>query len=360
MSVLKKIEKTINNGLYKLLQVFFRNKRVDSCDDLENLKKVLFLRYDVLGDMICTYPAMKYLNSELPNVKIDVLASESNSFLIKNDETFNSIYHFNGKILSNIKYLLQIRKNNYDVIFATYYVNLTKNGILSNILGNSNTIKANVYDKEKRYLFFNFQSKIAQSKSNMFEKMYYLVADYIGKSNELGSISLSIPRKEESLSNVEDYLDRNEIEKFIVINLSSGKENRKWSTEKLILLINQIQAKNIQLSFIITAMSKDKQDAVKIVNETKGSLYFGESSIFEMIELIDKAEVVLTPDTSVVHICSVTNTKVCVFTFQNIVDECVWTPYKVSNRLMIANPNDEMRDIPVEKVLSSVQELLSE
>src|SRR5690606_22439794 len=110
--------------------------------------------------------------------------------------------------------------------------------------GSKNTLKANVYDKEKRYLFFNFQSKIAQSKSNMFEKMYYLVADYIGKAEEIRNLSLTIPRKSDSKIALNEYLKSNQIEKFIVINLSSGKENRKWSIEKIIELINSENANN--------------------------------------------------------------------------------------------------------------------
>lgn len=360
MSFIKKIETSINNGLYKLLSLFLKNKKVQHCKDPQSIKKVLFIRYDVLGDMICTYPAMNYLKTVIPNLEIDVLASPRNSFLIQDDDIINNIYHFDGNIFSNIRFLLTIRKNKYDVIFATYYINLTKNGMLANIIGSKNTIKANVYDKEKRYLFFNFQSKIAQSKSNMFEKMYYLVADYLGMAKVLNDISLVIPRKVESKVKVESYLKSLEIEKFIIINISSGKEDRKWSTDKLINLINTINERHQEFSFIITAMKDDEAEADKIVSNTKCSYYFGESSIFDMIELVDRAELVLTPDTSIVHICSVVNTKVCVFTFQNIVKEGVWTPYQVSNRLLIAPNDGTMSEIPIEKVLNSIEELINE
>lgn len=360
MPVLKKIEQFVNNGLYKLLAIILNNKRVGSCDNPDNIKRVLFLRYDVLGDMICTFPAMKYLKSALPNVKIDVLASKSNSFLIENDDVINQIYKFDGKIFSNIMFLLELRKNKYDVIFATYYINLTKNGILANLLGHKNTIKANIYDKEKRYLFFNFQSKIAQSKSNMFEKMYYLVADYIGKANEIENLSLSIPRESQSKIAVNEFLESNHIEKFIIINLSSGKENRKWSIDKIIELINSENAKQWGCSFIITAMGKDILDAERIVRSTQKTYYFGEKSIFDIIELIDKAELVLTPDTSIVHICSVVKTKVCVFTFQDIVDEGVWVPYQIPHRLLISKVNADMKKIATEKVIASMEDLLNE
>ncbi|MFA7326379.1 MAG: glycosyltransferase family 9 protein [Candidatus Kapaibacterium sp.] len=360
MKLIKIIENKIKDGFYYIIRLFLNNKKIDCISNTSDIKKVLILRYDVLGDMICTYPAIKYIKSELPDVKIDILASESNSFLIKDDKSINNIYHFNGKILSNIKYLLKIKKNNYDVIFATYYINLTKNGVLANILGNSNCIKANVYDKEKRYLFFNFQSKVAQSKANMFEKMYYLVADSLGNAKNIENIQLSIPRKIESKTIVQEFLKSKCIEKYIIVNISSGKENRKWSNEKLIQLINELQLGDSNLTFIITSMSKDKHDALIIVEKTSNSFYFGESTIFDVIELVDKAELVITPDTSIVHICSVVKTKVCVFTFKSIVDEGVWTPYRVPNRLMIAKTNENMKDIPVDRVLSSVQELLNE
>jgi len=61
LNILKKIEKYNKWIILKLLKLFLKNKEENFPIEKNRIKKILILRYDVLGDMIITIPMINYL-----------------------------------------------------------------------------------------------------------------------------------------------------------------------------------------------------------------------------------------------------------------------------------------------------------
>jgi heptosyltransferase III len=93
-----------------------------------NGKKILLVRNDNVGDLICTTPAIEALRKRYPNNQIDIVVNSYNYEAIYNNPFINKIYcytkpkhkkSFWNKIsagLGKLKILLDIYKENYDVV----------------------------------------------------------------------------------------------------------------------------------------------------------------------------------------------------------------------------------------------------
>ena len=65
-------------NLKELLRFFTSNKERDF--DIKNVEKVLFFRYDRIGDMVITTPVFRELKLFFPEIKASVLASKTNQY----------------------------------------------------------------------------------------------------------------------------------------------------------------------------------------------------------------------------------------------------------------------------------------
>ena len=60
--------------------------------DFNNIKSVLFLKYDKIGDMVVCTPAFRELKKACPHMQISVLASKINQDILSNNPYIDKIY----------------------------------------------------------------------------------------------------------------------------------------------------------------------------------------------------------------------------------------------------------------------------
>ena len=73
-----------------LLRILTSKKPVNF--NLKDTKKILFMRYDRIGDMIITTPVFRELKLANPKISISVLASKTNQEVLLNNPFIDSIY----------------------------------------------------------------------------------------------------------------------------------------------------------------------------------------------------------------------------------------------------------------------------
>ena len=81
--------------------------------------KICIIRNDRMGDMILTLPVIKEIKKTIPNSKITVVCSNTNSFLCEEAEFIDEILIYETKLdlISKMKFFLEFRKCEYDYIF---------------------------------------------------------------------------------------------------------------------------------------------------------------------------------------------------------------------------------------------------
>ena len=98
----------------KLLNFFTTKKNLDF--EIKNASKVVFFRYDRIGDMIITTPVFRELKIAAPQVKIIVLASKTNQEVLRNNPYVDEIItNFKNNLLGDFFSLLKLRLQKIDV-----------------------------------------------------------------------------------------------------------------------------------------------------------------------------------------------------------------------------------------------------
>ena len=75
----------------------------------DDIRRILLIRYDRLGDMVITTPLIESLSRIAPQAEIDVLASWRNAALIEGDPRIHQVFRWDGSPLKRLRMSLPDR-----------------------------------------------------------------------------------------------------------------------------------------------------------------------------------------------------------------------------------------------------------
>lgn len=88
MKLGKKIEHILKNSIAALLRALLEQEpKIPKSP----YKRILFLRFDALGDMILSFPVYRATRNAIPETEIDVLCSQKNIILLKKTSLANNL-----------------------------------------------------------------------------------------------------------------------------------------------------------------------------------------------------------------------------------------------------------------------------
>ncbi len=261
--------------------------------NLEN-KKILLVRNDNVGDLICTTPAIEALRKKYPNNQIDIVVNSYNYSAIKNNPFVNKIYCYtkskHKKVLldkikvsfEKMKILMNIKKEKYDtvIVFRSDYSKSAE--LFANITNATYKIGVkNLNDKD------NFNIHIPVNQNHEVEFCFDCLKP------------LGIEYKDEkTYFHIEDKY----IKKFrkyyglVIFHISARMKPNQMSYEKL----KQILLK-LDLNIIITTDPKDWEMAKKLENETK-AVFVRTDNFCDWAGVIKNAKFFITLEGGAMHI----------------------------------------------------------
>ncbi|MGH8659352.1 MAG: glycosyltransferase family 9 protein [Gammaproteobacteria bacterium] len=157
-----------------------------------------------------------------------------------------------------------------------------------------------------------------------------------------------------------EFLKEHAVAAYCLVNISGAIPDRTWQTEKWIDLINTI-ARESDGYFLICCLPRDYVQARQILQSTAKTCLYETPSIVEVIAAVAHADLVLTVDTSIVHIASAFN-KAIVSLHANIYRE--YTKYRPlsqhSRGVMAAKEGATVGEIALESALGAYRSLRQE
>ncbi len=145
----------------------------------------------------------------------------------------------------------------------------------------------------------------------------------------------------------------------VLINISAGDESRYLEISKWINIINNISLINSPDINIIGLNSDSEKTGEIIKNLRRDNIkYIGTDNILEVAEIIRRNDIVITPDTSVIHICSVFN-KPVVGLFPNVEwNTNKFKPLSDQNEIIISKDRESVKSISAEEVVGAFKKLI--
>lgn len=364
MKKIRSISDIFKRLIYRVFRTVFKNAEIPFPISTVGIEKILVLRYDVVGDMIVSFPAFELLRSSLPQAKIYVLASEKNYKLIQNLPAIDGYFIYPRNFLKRIflffPLILRLRREHFDLIVNFAFLRTTKAGVIANLI-HRKAIKVNI-GYETRYELYSalFNIQILpeyRGKYPMSELLCRYVCNLFGwefKPSSLEVYRLNIP--ENSVLKAKKFIQSIGYGKKLLINISA---QRYWSCSNYTELVQLLTSKFSNLGLIFIGLPKDYKKIRQITRNAKMnvSIYPMTNDIFEVIALVREVDFVFTPDTGVVHIANVYRKPLVILSpYQYSYKE--WMPNLVPFEVLAINNPKNYDEISVDKVFNAIVKLI--
>lgn len=358
MDRLKPIEHKIKALFFALFKSLLKRRRLDfTALDGDELKKVLFLRPEKIGDMVISFPVFDGLKKRYPHIKISILASPKNLTIIKHDPRFDKIFLYRKNIWRDIMELLSIRRERFDVVVDMICDDSVTALFLSQLAASGKPRIGVGKIKFREYYDFNYDHRMDNAGHIIENTLKLLNALGI----ESGAISGYSPPfiDANSLKKAAQFMGRISKEipalRQIGFNLSAGSPTRVWAERKSVELVQRILDHNEDCTVILFSMPADRHRGEKLVSRFHRRVHLIPEglNLMDVSALISKLDVLITPDTSLVHIARSFRIPVVGLYSRFMKNFLLWRPYGQEIGAVVSNNDDNIFDISVNDVFET-------
>ncbi|MDH3000935.1 heptosyltransferase [Chelonobacter oris] len=298
-----------------------KRKKPFPVTELPSIKRILFLRQDgKIGDYIVSSFVFRELKKASPDIEIGVVCSDSTLF--EKNRHIDHIYRVKKKnILDYIKTGLKLRKEQYNVLIDPTVFLRNRDLLLLRLID----ADLNMGYQKQDYNIFN----VSIDRDDLhFSEIYQQLLVSLGFL-DIDTI-YDMPSSEESVLDVDAFLSKNEIQDYIAVNFFGAAHVRRFTPDNIKILLDILRTKN-KTKKIVLLTYPEVTPILKKFESTKNNIFIYENTknIFQTIELIRHADLVISPDTAIIHIASGFNKKIIGFYQNNALGLANWAPRSV-------------------------------
>jgi ADP-heptose:LPS heptosyltransferase len=306
--------KKLANLLCKVL--LGKGKKIDF--DTRGIKRMLILRNDKIGDMIVTTPLFRELKKAYPDLIIDVVASSANKDIIRHNPHIADVIVWDKKGVANdIEQIRKIRKKNYDVIFSTLGIFSLPFLMRIKLLGAKYLIGFNneKYQTNTKHLgMFDYTVDCVRSR-HILESYFSALENFglkqIDYRYELFGVEMHAAKTRAFLAGI-----GGQYKGVVCFNYQGSCSTRTINKDDAVRFCQELSEKYRDSAIVVVYPPCDKEMAgaiVDAVDRRNVFLSFETEHILELASLIRECDLVISPDTSVIHLASVYNKKILGF-----------------------------------------------
>ncbi|MDP6642290.1 MAG: glycosyltransferase family 9 protein [Candidatus Nanoarchaeia archaeon] len=317
---------------------------------LKNIKKILVIRLDHIGDVIVSVPALRALRKSYPNASITIMVRSLTKELLENcpyvDEVlvYDPLWYRGKKTFSlskHIKFFKNIRKRNFDLA-------IDLRGELRNIvvayLCNSRYRLA--YDVKGGDFLLTHVGRY-DDKLHIIDRNLNLLKT-IGINSKDRKLELFTTNKEKKF--IDNLLKKNKIKNFVILHPGSGGLLKLYDNKKFAKIGDYLSKK---YNVILTGSNNESWMTEEIKNNMNSNVLdlTGELDLLQLTELIKRAKLFVSTDSGPMHIAKAVNTKLISLFGTSLSN--VWG-YKDKNSILIENKGN-VKLININQVIVAIK-----
>ena len=349
---------------YALLRQLLRNREASAPIDRARVRSILILRHDAIGDMVVTTAAIDLIRREMPGVVIDIIASPRNEGVLRHDPRVRHVEVYRRGIGEIVRLARLLRRNRYDVVFAFVLSKTTESGLLANAIGGAHAVKVAVRNEQRAHIYsalFNLQVPTPRLRRSMAEILAGVVSDTFGLRPDPATIRTSLYLSDANRSWAARHAPNGDIATCIVLNISSGNDYRKWSVERNGAFVAAVLRRHPELRIVITASPQDHEEAKAIagIDTARVSVLPPTSDILDIAAVLERAAIVVSPDTSIIHIASAVGAPALTLYSRLASHYTEWMPFGVPYEAVITDGAEPIDSLRLDDVLDAFERLLA-
>jgi ADP-heptose:LPS heptosyltransferase len=330
--------------------------------DIKDSKSVLILKYDRIGDMVLSTPIFRELKLAYPNISISVLASKENRDVIKYNPYVDKIYtNYKNQIFNDLPTLLKLRKKNFDVCIELDHSVIPHAIFRLKILNPKKTISIH---KDGRYGVKGVDLKIydyftKKDTKSHFGKIWLETLIFFGISPSSYSYDLFLGNIEKEKAKIFAISLGKKIK--IGINMEGSfpeKSIQKEELEKICVGLHN-NFNNIKI-VILTSPDKllEKRQLISELGLDFVIPSYNTKTIIDAAALIEQLDLIITPDTSIVHIAASFDKPVVSIHENNKDSFRLWSPTSTLSKTVFASSSYGLVNYSVDDIIESASDFL--
>lgn len=295
--------------------------------------KILIIHTAFIGDIVLSIPLIKKINHVYPKAEITYLTTPAGAAILKNNPFLDEIIVYDKKVENKgIKGILEIadklKKQNFEAAYIPHRY------LRSSMIAFLGKIKLRIGYKGSGGSFF-LNKKIEYKKGvHEVERLLNLID---GDNNFDTRIELFPSEKE--VENIEKLWDKENLNNKKVIVIAPGSKwfTKMWPIEYFNKLIKMIESQDRK----VVVIGGKEEIGLNIINGENIINLLGKTTLLELYEILRRSDIVVTNDSSPIHIASATKTFI-VAIFGATVKEFGFYPWS-KNSIIIENNNIDCR-----------------
>lgn len=310
------------------------------------LNSIAILAQEKLGDCVLLTPLVRNLRKAFPGVEIHIIAfSQASARFFMNDPDVTAV-HLAKKEL--VRYKKEVLSREFDLLFntkdhpSTHFLLQTRLIDARFKVGHRNPFHEGLFD---RLLDLEYHSHMALKNCALL--------GVLGVAADTEQCRPSLPEMpiQEELGK---FLELLESTTPIGINISAGEPNRMWTIEKWKTLVNRFP----DYRFVVLSGPEDLDGKGLLESECSNIMPSPPTrNLFEVSCIVRRLSLLVTPDTSLVHIASGTKTPVVGLYREAPQDISRFGPYAIPYELVVSTTG-EVSGIEPEAVAAALSRLV--
>lgn len=268
--------------------------------------KILFIRHDgKIGDYLVSSFVYQEIKKQAPNTHIGVVVAKETQCLFSHNPYIDSLYVTNKRALLPFWTLgRRIAKHHYDVVIDLTEVLRNRDLVLIRAIKAPENIG---YNKANFKLFtINIAPNNEHISYDYQQALRLLGYRDINRYSYLPLFSVSPELK----TFCHTYLAQND---YIAINFFGAANNKKFSLENQLKWLTKLKTVFPNKKCLILTYPQVSQQLRTQLPNNQFIMYDNTTTIFDSIELIRNALLVISPDTAIVHAAAALNKPLAAF-----------------------------------------------
>ena len=296
--------------------------------------RILILRQDRIGDVLVSTPLLQAIRSAYPKAHIGMVLS-TNNIAVKGALAglVDVIHVYNKGIKGLVVLRSQLQKGAYDIVVDCMDNPSATSAILCKSSGAP--IKLGI-NKANRAVYTHVVPLLDRATVHIVDRLMQLAMAF-GVQPENHPFRIKYPLQSETIVHVQEAIQQHVTQRLVLWNISGSDSSRMYDEQKTIRVLIALRKQFQHITFLVAASPVHALEQQRIAVES-GCV---SAPIFpkfdEFAALVSCASLVVTPDTSVVHLAAAFSIPSVVLYVHSNKQLLPWYPYKVQSTPLVVH-----------------------
>jgi ADP-heptose:LPS heptosyltransferase len=344
---LKQLERAWKRVVFRALGALLPGRRSPAPDWSARPHRVLYLRYDRIGDMIMATPLIRAIARSHPTIELDVLASPANAVVLAGNPHVRRVMTFDRKRLASfVRTVRLLRRAHYDAVIDGMVLQPSVT-MLMLMLATGARYRIGIGARANDFIYTIPVTAAPVDAHQIVQSAMTAIPFGVHVQRTSWRPELFLDAQERARAE-DAWPSRADAHLRLLVNIAAGEPRRRWPSERVVAAIRAAQAAVAESSVLVMAPPAEFGEADRIARDSGARAVV--PGLRDALALVATADVVFTPDTSIAHAASAFEKRSVVMM---IGGSGIFEPYETPGRF-VYSPGPTLESLEAQPVIDAL------